>query len=133
MIPTARLRKKVAYPTCFGSGNGQLNRQKWSKDQACDEVRTRRALDGRIVILRVEGRERSTNAVCAAAHFRMKTIWLPECDTNPNTVVESPARPQFSALLTEAEDVESKETCRGWLPSFVPTVSTPRKNLVSIR
>jgi hypothetical protein len=34
-------------------------------------------------------------------------VWLPECDTNPNTVVESPARPQFSTLLTEAEDVES--------------------------
>jgi hypothetical protein len=35
--------------------------------------------------------------------------WLPKRNTNPNTLVESPAGPQFSTLLTEAEDVESKD------------------------
>src|ERR1035438_4945607 len=30
---TDRPYRKVARPTCFGSGSGQLNRQRWSKAQ----------------------------------------------------------------------------------------------------
>ena len=41
-------------------------------------------------------------------------IWLPKTDTYPNTRLENPAWPQFSTLLTEAEDVESKDCWGGF-------------------
>jgi hypothetical protein len=35
--------------------------------------------------------------------------WLPRTNTNPNTRLENPRRPQFSDLLTQPEDVEKKD------------------------
>jgi hypothetical protein len=43
-----------------------------------------------------------------------ETVWLPKTDTYPNTRLENPAWPQFSTLLTEAEDVESKDCWGGF-------------------
>ena len=47
-------------------------------------------------------------------NFRRKIVWLPECNTNTNTVAESPKWPLFSTLLTEAERAENRDF-RGWV------------------
>lgn len=72
------------------------------------ERRTGRRRNGLLCWGYCEGRTGGAGVNQQALNFRIKTIWLPECNTNPNTVVESPTGARISTLLTELDDVESK-------------------------
>ncbi len=55
---------------------------------------------------------------CAVNKLRGKRcrgrIWLPERNTDPNTVLESPWLPQFSKLLTPMADFGDEDRCGGF-------------------
>jgi len=45
---------------------------------------------------------------------RSDGFWLPERNTDSNTVLENPGWPQFSTLLTEAGNVGGEDCCGGF-------------------
>ena len=55
-------------------------------------------------ILQNYGRRGQTDGVNKwASWVRRERVWLPERNTNPNTVLENLKKPQFSRLLTQVQ------------------------------